>query len=103
MKSADPRPTEWTQLSDEQLLDVRLCDLRPSLRMSPLKERIRRLRKELRAHGLRFEPHFWISDEWFTPDGVPGIAVPFYLAHPRLTRLELNQMLEVEGGTEDGA
>jgi hypothetical protein len=100
--SPDARPTEWTQLSDEQLLDVRLCDLRLSLRTSPLKERIRpAAAAELRAHGLRFEPHFWISDEWFTPDGVPGIAVPFYLAHTRLCRLELNQMLEVEGGTEE--
>jgi hypothetical protein len=29
---------------------------------------------------------------------VPGIAIPFYLAHPRLAKLELNQMFEVEGG-----
>ena len=43
-------------------------------------------------------PHYWLSDEWFTPDGVPGVAVPFYLAHPRLAKLELAQMLEVEGG-----
>ena len=47
---------------------------------------------------MHFRPHYWLSDEWFTPDGVPGIAVPFYLAHPRLARLELSQMLEVEGG-----
>jgi len=33
------------------------------------------------------------------PDGVTGVAVPFYLAHPRLARLERAQMLEVEGGT----
>jgi hypothetical protein len=26
------------------------------------------------------------------------VAIPFYLAHPRLARLELTQMLEVEGG-----
>lgn len=53
------------------------------------------------ARAIRFRPHFWLSDEWFSPDGVPGIAVPFYLAHPRLPRLELAQMLEVEGGTPD--
>ncbi len=40
------------------------------------------------------------SEEWFTPDGVPGFAIPFYLAHPRLMKLERRQMLEVEGGTE---
>jgi len=32
---------------------------------------------------------------------VPGIAIPFYLAHPRLRRLELTQMLEIEGGTRE--
>jgi hypothetical protein len=50
---------------------------------------------------LLFHPHFWLSDEWFTPDGVPGIAMPFYLAHPRLARLEQAQMLEVEGETTE--
>ncbi len=32
---------------------------------------------------------------------MPGIAVPFYLAHPRLEKLERAQMLEVEGGTPE--
>ena len=53
------------------------------------------------ARGLTFRPHFWLSSEWFSPDGVPGIAIPFYLAHPRLMRLEKAQMLEVEGGTPE--
>jgi hypothetical protein len=44
-------------------------------------------------------PHFWLSDEWFCPHGIPGIAVPFYLAHPRLMRLEHGEMGRVEGGT----
>src|SRR5207253_1612636 len=34
-------------------------------------------------------------------DGVPGVAIPFYLAHPRLERLERTYMLEVEGGTPE--
>jgi hypothetical protein len=33
------------------------------------------------------------------PDAIPGIAIPFYLSHPRLMQLERRQMLEVEGGT----
>ena len=37
------------------------------------------------------------GEEWFSPDGVPGIAVPFYLAHPRLMRLERKMTREVEG------
>ena len=32
---------------------------------------------------------------------MPGIAIPFYLAHPRLRRLELTQVLEIEGGTRE--
>ena len=32
-----------------------------------------------------------------SPDGVPGFAVPFYLAHPRLTRLERKMSGMVEG------
>ena len=39
----------------------------------------------------------WLAEEWFSPDGVPGIAVPFYLAHPRLTRLERKMTGVVEG------
>jgi hypothetical protein len=53
----------------------------------------------LAARGLRFRPHFWLSDEWFTPSGGIGVALPFYLAHPRLRRLERHQMNDVEGGT----
>lgn len=55
---------------------------------------------ELAGRGLKIRPHMWLSDEWFVPDGVPGIAVPFYMAHPRLMRMERKQMLEVEGGTQ---
>src|SRR5439155_18475678 len=66
-----------------------------------LSAQIQQLYAELAARQLLFRPHLWLSNEWFTPDGVPGIAVPFYLAHPRLAKLELDQMLEVEGGTPD--
>jgi hypothetical protein len=42
----------------------------------------------------------WLAEEWFSPDGVPGVAIAFYLAHPRLTRLERRFMHEVEGGND---
>ena len=38
-------------------------------------------------------------NEWFSPDDTPGIAIPFYLAHPRLMRLERKMIIDVEGGT----
>lgn len=94
-------PTEWAEWPDEQLLELRLCDLRLTMEGSQVAVHIRQLNDELAARGLLFRPHFWLSEEWFSPDGIPGIAVPFYLAHPRLARLELAQMLEVEGGTAE--
>jgi hypothetical protein len=87
-------------MTDEELLSLRLSDLPVRIEGTPLEERVRRLHFELDESGLRFRPHVWLSEEWFSPDGVPGFAAPFYLAHPRLMRLERRQMLEVEGGTE---
>jgi hypothetical protein len=92
---------EWADAEDEALLDLRLSELELKIEGSDLEERIAELGKELEAQGLQFRPHFWLADEWFCPDGVPGIAIPFYLAHPRLRRLELTQMLEIEGGTRE--
>jgi hypothetical protein len=94
-------PSVWAGWDDEKLLDLRLCDLDLRVEGSDLEDRIAELHRELEAQGIRFRPHYWLSDEWFCPDGVPGIAIPFYLAHPRLARLELTQMLEVEGGTRE--
>ncbi len=65
-----------------------------------LARRIERLYGELERKGLRFRPYFWLSDDWFTPDGMTGIAIPFYLAHPRLVRVERSIMGEAEGATE---
>ena len=88
-------------LTSDELLDMRMSDLPVRIEGTPLEDRIEQLNEELASRGLRFRPHFWLSDEWFTPDGVPGVAIPFYLAHSRLMRLEAQQMLEVEGGNEE--
>jgi hypothetical protein len=95
-------PDEWADWPDEKLLDLRMCQLGVSIESSTLAARIAELQQDLDARGLTtFKPHFWLSDEWFTPDGVPGVAIAFYLAHPRLERLERAMMLEVEGGTPE--
>jgi hypothetical protein len=91
-------PSDWTTLSDEKLLEVRMSDLGLTLEGTEIQSRIAEMNAELDARGLSFRPFYYLSDEWFTPDGVPGIAIPFYLAHPRLAKLELKEMLEVEGG-----
>jgi len=92
------RNAGWARLSDGTLLKMRIRDLGLRIEGSPVADRIAQVLDELSAKGLAFRPHFWLSTTWFTPDGVPGVAVPLYLAHPRLMRLEETQMLEVEGG-----
>ena len=95
----DPVWADWT---DDQLLALRMCDLGLTIEGTQIEGRIAQLNGELQVRGL-VSPHYYLSDEWFTPDGVPGIAIPFYLAHPRLEKLELAQMLEVEGGDHDSS
>ncbi|MEX0828456.1 MAG: putative zinc-binding metallopeptidase, partial [Haliea sp.] len=93
------REPEWINFADEELLDLRFCDLGLQIEDSPVKPCIDQLHEELVARGLKFRPHCWFGEEWFSPDGVPGIGVPFYLAHRRLKQLEKRIMFEVEGGT----
>jgi hypothetical protein len=93
----------WTRLSDEELLNLRFCDLPVSLDRSAIAPRVRRLYRDLARRGIAFQPHVWLAEEWFSPDGVPGIAVPFYLAHPRLEKLERRMMRAVEGGNAESS
>ena len=90
----------WANLPDQELLQVRLKDLKVTVERTWLEGCLNDLYEELDQRGLRVRPHAWISDDWFSPDVTPGIAIPFYLAHPRLTRLERKMIFEVEGGTE---
>ena len=89
----------WADLPDNELLKMRICDLHVRIDGSELKERVQQLYSDLEARGLPLRPDCYLGDEWFSPEGSPVIAIPFYLAHPRLKQLELHQMLEVEGGT----
>ncbi|HEX6274505.1 MAG TPA: putative zinc-binding metallopeptidase [Polyangiaceae bacterium] len=95
------RRARFAGSSDEELLKLRLCDLPVDLKGAFIRDAIAELRAELAERRIALEPTFWVSEEWFSPDGIPGIAVPFYLCHPRLMRLEKRQMFEVEGGSRD--
>jgi len=91
-------PFWWESLTDTELLRVRLCDLELSLENAPhVSMALNRLHRELENKKIAFQPHAWISDEWFSPDSMPGIAIPFYLLHPKLIRLEKNYIGKVEG------
>ncbi len=95
--SAQAPAPRLDRIRDDQLLNLRFKDLPISIDASPLADRIDQLHTELADRGIRFRPHAWLSDEWFTPTDTPGIAIPFYLAHPRLIKLERHMMLEAEG------
>jgi hypothetical protein len=86
-------------MDDESLLDLRFRDLELPRNSGMVAMHMRHLYRDLRARGIRFSPHYWFAEEWFSPDGVPGIALPFYLAQPRLIRLERRFMHQVEGGS----
>jgi hypothetical protein len=91
---------DWPALDDEQLLGVSMSALPLSIE-GTLASRTAQLGRELEERGLRLPLHFYLSDEWFTPDGSIAVAVPFYLAHPRLEKLEEAQMFEIEGGEHE--
>ena len=60
----------WAAFTDEQLLEVRMCDLGVTIEGTDLEARIAQLNTEMDARGLTFRPYYWLSDEWFTPSGV---------------------------------
>lgn len=87
------------KMNDEELLSLRFCDLNLKIEETPLEESIVKLYKDLAAAGILFHPECYLADEWLSPDNEPVIGVAFYLAHPRLIKLEQKMMLDVEGGT----
>src|ERR1700738_4104118 len=94
-------PPAWVSLRDEELLEIRICDLGVRIEGSELEPRLRQFHEDLALRGVALRPDCYLGDEWFSPEGACAIAIPFYLAHPRLKALELRQMLEVEGGTPE--
>jgi hypothetical protein len=96
------RKYAWESLPDEKLLRLRMKKLGVRVTGTWLEDCMNDLHAELEDRGLRLKPHAWISSEWFSPDNTPGIAIPFYLAHPRLMKLEKKMILDVEGGTRAG-
>ncbi len=99
--TARSSPRGWAGWPKERLLNLPLQKLRLRIAGTPLRPCIEKLYRELRDRGILFRPHLWLSHEWYVPDGVPGIAVPFFLAHPRLRALERDFKLELEGGTRE--
>jgi len=79
-----------------ELLKTPVSKLSLAVDGSPLERYVRRLRREMEAKRFRFKPEVYLTDGWGCPDRTPVIGIPFYLADPRLVRLEEEQTGEVE-------
>ena len=97
-----PKKTiDLNNLTEDELLNSRICDLPLTIAGSWLEGCVAQLHAELSAKGLAFHPECYLADEWLTPTEQPIIGIPFYLAHPVLIRLEKKMMMEAEGETKD--
>jgi hypothetical protein len=90
---------DWLE-QRRQLLGHRISDLGLAIHGSRVERLVQRLYEELDQHGLRFRPTVYLSDQWGCPDDTPLIGVPFYLADPRLERIEAEMSLGVEDDEE---
>jgi hypothetical protein len=88
------------QLTEAELLAIPLCEFNFDLRSSHLMRSINDLKFELNQKKINFIPKIWVSTDWFSPDGEAGFALPFYLFHPRLIKLQKKFVGRVEGHTE---
>tara|TARA_R110000868_G_scaffold117600_15_gene312562 strand:- start:65318 stop:66151 length:834 start_codon:yes stop_codon:yes gene_type:complete len=96
-------PYELSYLSQKQWREIPLDMLRFDIKMSWLHECIEQVKSELQNKNIKPFFHTWVSDEWFSPDGCPGIALPFYLFHPALIKACRAKGLPVEGTTKTRA
>ncbi|MCO4753671.1 MAG: putative zinc-binding metallopeptidase [Bacteriovoracaceae bacterium] len=92
--------SKLSHLTDEEILSMPIKDLPIDPCAVPFPKAITKLKSELRRRDIDWTPHVWASEEWFSPDGVPGFAFPFTLLDPRLIRLEKKYVGFLEGSTE---
>jgi hypothetical protein len=84
----------------QELLGKRISQLGLRLEGSPVERFVQQLHRELDRKGLRrFRPVCYLTDEWGCPNGQPVIGIPFYLADPKLARLE-REMNDLEDERE---
>lgn len=83
------RPFDKASPEVQEILQKPICELGLKLEGSPLERFVQQLYRELERKGLRkFRPACYLTDEWGCPSGEPVIGIPFYLADPKLARLE---------------
>src|SRR2546422_4712483 len=91
---------EKTPSDVRELLGKRISQLGLRLEGSPVERFVDQLYRELEHKGLKgFRPVCYLTDEWGCPDGQPVIGIPFYLADPKLAKLE-REMNDLEDERE---
>jgi hypothetical protein len=84
MRTFEKAPAEVRELLSKPIRDLGL-----KLEGSSVERYVHQLYRELEQKGLRkFRPLVYLSDEWGCPSEEPVIGIPFYLADPKLQRLE---------------
>jgi len=84
----------------QEILAKPIKELGLKLEGSPIERFVHRLYRELDRKGLKkFRPLCYLTDEWGCPSGEPVIGIPFYLANPKLARLE-KEMNDLEDARE---
>ena len=84
----------------QEILTKPIKELGLKLEGSHLERYVQKLYRELERKGLKkFRPLCYLTDKWGCPSGEPVIGVPFYLADPKLARLE-KEMNDLEDERE---
>lgn len=87
-------------LNQDEILALKLKQLKVDISGSWVEPLIKQVFEELESFGLKWRPHIWVSNEWFCPDGVPGVAIPFYLLSKKLIKMEKENVGFIEGHTD---
>lgn len=90
---------DLSKLTEEELLNLKVCELPLRLEGTWLEQCVKELYLELENKGISFKPLCYLADEWLTPDKEPIVGIPFFLAHPNLIKLEKKMILDAEGST----
>jgi hypothetical protein len=76
---------------------VPIRDLGLAIAGTPLEPVIEELKGEIRDRGIGVVPRFYLSTDWGVVTGTVAIAIPFYLAEPRLADLHAEKVGLIEG------
>ncbi|MDP7319661.1 MAG: putative zinc-binding metallopeptidase [Bacteriovoracaceae bacterium] len=92
------RIEKLNKLSKSEILELPICEIDFKFRAEQ-KVILRQISSKLKNLGLKWTPHTWFSQEWFSPDSVSGFAIPFVLTSAKLIALEKEYLGFCEGDT----